>query len=203
MSESFSPLINELINALRCLPSVGPKSAQRMAFHLLQQHREEGKQLAHCLIESMDNIKHCSRCRILCETEVCKICDHPKRNHAMVCIVESPADVLAIEQMGHFRGVYFVLMGHLSPIDGIGPQELGLDILEARFAEAEIKEIILATNSTVEGQATAYYITEMADVYKITTSRIAQGIPIGGELEYVDSSTLAHAFMERKTIIKQ
>jgi recombination protein RecR len=200
MSTSFSPLIDELINALRCLPGVGPKSAQRAAFHLLQRNRQGAFHLAKALDRGMQQIQNCQECRTLCEMDVCHFCSNQKRDRSLLCIVESPADILAIEQTGHYRGMYFVLMGHLSPLDGIGPEELGLDKLNMRLAENEIKEIILATSATVEGQITAHYISQLAEELNIETSRLAQGISIGGELEYTDSSTLAHALRERRKV---
>lgn len=201
MTTSFSPLIDELINALRCLPGVGPKSAQRMALHVLQHNKEGGKNLSSTLADCLQQIRNCKHCRTLCETELCRFCNNPKRDHSLLCIVEAPHDILAIEQTGHFNGIYFVLMGNLSPLDGIGPNELGLGTLEQRFAEALIKEVVIATSATVEGQATAHYIADMAHKHNITASQLAQGVPLGGELDYIDSNTLAHAFNERKKII--
>ncbi|MGD8709978.1 MAG: recombination mediator RecR [Ectothiorhodospiraceae bacterium] len=195
---SFSPLLNELIEALRCLPGVGPKSAQRMSFQLLQRDRDGARRLARALTEAADRVGECRRCRILTELEVCTICDSERRDHSLMCIVENPADVTALDEATDYNGVYFVLQGRLSPLDGIGPSELGLDRLEARFAEGEIKEIILATNPTVEGEATAQYIGEMARERDIEVSRIAHGVPVGGELEYVDRGTLSHAFAGRR-----
>lgn len=197
---SFSPLIDQLIDALRCLPGVGPKTAQRMAFHLLQQNREKGQHLATTIQSAINNIGRCNHCHNFSETDICQLCSHPKREAALLCIVESPADVLAIEQTNIYRGHYFVLMGHLSPIDGIGPQELGLDKLRERLTNEEITEIILATNHTVEGEATAYYITEMVKPFKIKVSRLARGVPSGGELEYIDSRTLTEALNSRQTV---
>lgn len=194
---SGSPLINRLIESLRCLPSVGPKSAQRMAYHLLEHNRQGASQLAHDLLEAIEHIGHCEQCRTLSEKTVCDICNNQGRDQSVVCIVESPADVQAVEQVAGYRGVYFVLMGHLSPLDGIGPVELGLDILAKRLDTGTITELILATNPTVEGEATAHYIAEMAATRSIKATRIAHGVPIGGELEYVNSSTLSHAFHGR------
>ena len=168
-----------------------------MALHLLERDRQGGRRLAAILDESMKRIGRCKQCRTLTENELCPICSNPGRNRELLCIVESPSDVLAIEQSSAFRGYYFVLMGHISPLDGIGPEELGLDTLEKRFREKEIREIILATNPTVEGEVTAHYIGEMARASGIQTSRIAQGVPFGGELEYIDSQTLSHAFEGR------
>ncbi|HHZ88205.1 MAG TPA: recombination protein RecR [Chromatiaceae bacterium] len=195
-----SPLTTQLMDALRCLPGVGQKSAQRMAFHLLQRDRSGAHQLATALVTAADKVGNCSRCRTLSEYDVCEICASSKRDPALLCVIESPADVLAVEQATGFGGVYFVLMGHLSPLDGIGPDELGLDLLEQRLAEAEIKEIIIATNPTVEGEATAHYIGEMARAVGIHVTRIAHGVPLGGELEYIDSGTLAHAFSGRQEL---
>ncbi len=192
-----SPLIGRLIEALRCLPGVGPKSAQRMAFQLLERDRESARVLAHTLLEAMERIGHCSECRTLSEREVCELCGSSHRNRSQLCIVETPADQQAIEQATDYRGVYFVLMGHLSPLDGIGPLELGLDKLALRLDSGEIQEVILATNPTVEGEATAHYVAEMAQKRGVKATRIAHGIPIGSELEYVSSSTLSHAFSGR------
>lgn len=194
---SAKPLLDQLIDALRCLPGVGPKTAQRMAFHLLERDRDGGRALSAVLSDSMDKIGRCTRCRTLTESEVCDICNNPGRNAELLCVVENPSDVLAIEQSGAYRGYYFILMGHISPLDGIGPEELGLDQLEQRLREGEVKEIILATNPTVEGEVTAHYIGEMARAHQVNTSRIAHGVPFGGELEYIDSQTLSHAFAGR------
>ena len=196
----FSPLINRLIEDLRCLPGVGPKSAQRMAFHLLEHDREGAKRLASSLNEAVEHIGNCTQCRTLSETDICPLCANANRDNSLLCVVESPADVRAIEQATHFQGRYFVLMGHLSPLDGIGPAEIGLDQLENRLKEGNIKEVILATNPTVEGEATAHYISEIARSHNITSSRIAHGVPIGGELEYVDGGTLSHAFSGRRQL---
>ncbi len=197
MTPTFSPLIDELIERLRCLPGVGPKSAQRMAFHLLSRERDKGKQLSQSLAKSMEDIGYCERCRTFSENPLCQICLQKSRDPAVLCVVETPADVLAVEQGSHFRGYYFVLMGHLSPLDGIGPEDIGLDKLSLRLAQGEIKEMVLATNPTVEGDATAHYIANMAKNHGIRATRIAYGVPIGGELEYIDSNTLAHAFNGR------
>jgi len=201
MSVYFSPLINELIEALRCLPGVGPKSAQRMAMHLLQRNREGGLRLGHVLLEAMDQIGCCQQCRIYSESPICPICNSQARDNAVICIVESPADVLAIENTASFRGRYFVLHGHLSPIDGVGPEQLGLDQLVQLLQNNEdIKEIILATNPTVEGEATAHYIAELLRTLPVQVSRIAHGVPIGGELEFVDGGTLTRALAGRKVL---
>ncbi|HHJ34933.1 MAG TPA: recombination protein RecR [Gammaproteobacteria bacterium] len=194
----MSPLLQQLIDALKCLPGVGPKSAQRMAFYLLERDPEGARKLSGTLIEAVERIGHCSMCRTLSETEICEICHSSSRDPASLCVIETPADIFAIEHTAEFRGKYFVLMGHLSPLDGIGPAELGLGILETRLAEGEIKELILATNPTVEGEATAHYISEMALRHEILTTRIAHGVPLGGELEYIDAGTLAHAFSGRQ-----
>jgi len=195
-----SPLLNQLMAALRCLPGVGPKSAQRMALHLLERDRDGAGRLVEALRTALERIGHCRLCRDLSETEVCALCAHPGRDPALLCVIETPADVLAVEQSTGFQGRYFVLMGHLSPLDGIGPTELGLEALEARLDAGEIHEIILATNPTVEGEATAYYIAELARERGIHATRIAHGVPLGGELEYVDGGTLAHAFAGRREV---
>ena len=197
---SQQPLLFRLIDALCCLPGVGPKSAQRMAFYLLERDRSGARHLADMLITAVDKIGHCSRCRTLSESEICHHCANPKRDDSQLCVVESPAEVLAIEQAIDYRGLYFVLGGRLSPLDGIGPKEIGLDQLEKRLGEGAIKEIILATNPTVEGEATAHYIGEMARIKEIRATRIAHGVPLGGELEYVDGGTLSHAFMGRQDL---
>jgi recombination protein RecR len=191
-------LLKDLIESFKCLPSVGAKTAQRMAFHILEHDREAGKRLAEALSQAIENIGHCKRCRTLTEREICRICDNPSRQLDQLCIVESPSDVLAIEQATGFRGYYFVLMGKLSPLDGIGPEDLGLDLLEKRLEEGEIKELILATNSTVEGEVTAHYISGLAEKRGVKSTRIAHGVPVGGELDYVDSGTLSHAFDGRR-----
>lgn len=198
MSQSI--LLDELIDAFKCLPGVGNKSAQRMAFYLLERERAGGKRLADKLTLAMEQIDHCQQCRNFCETDICKICSNQQRHSHQICIVESPADVMAFEQAAIYSGYYFVLMGHLSPLDGIGPEELGLDKLKQRFADEHITEIILATNLTVEGEATAHYIQQLAEPHDIAVTRIAQGIPVGGELEYIDQMTLSQAFSDRKKI---
>ena len=195
-----SPLLNRLMTALRCLPGVGPKSAQRMALHLLERDRDGAQRLVEVLQAALDGIGRCRLCRDLSETELCALCANPRRDRSLLCVIETPADVLAVEQATGFQGVYFVLMGHLSPLDGIGPAELGLETLEARLAEGEVREIILATNPTVEGEATAYYIAELARERGIRATRIAHGVPLGGELESVDGGTLAHAFAGRRDV---
>lgn len=195
---SESPLIESLMQALRCLPGVGPKSSQRMAYHLLERDREGGRRLAAALQAAMDEIGHCRECRTLSESELCRHCASERRDRSVLCVVETPADVSAIEQSTAYRGLYFVLMGHLSPLDGIGPEQIGLDLLAKRLASGEVTEVILATDSTVEGEATAYYVAEMVRERGIRVTRIAQGIPLGGALEFVDSSTLAHALSVRQ-----
>ncbi|MCB1700086.1 MAG: recombination protein RecR [Pseudomonadales bacterium] len=196
----FSPSLQNLMDTLRCLPGVGPKSAQRMTLHLLERDREGATALAEALLQAVERVDHCSRCRNFTELEVCEICGDHKRDGTTICVVETPADVLAIEESGGFKGIYFVLMGHLSPIDGIGPAEIGLEKFHQRVVDERIKEVILATNPTVEGEATAYYLTDMLQSEGITVSRIAHGVPLGGELEYVDGSTLAHALSGRRTV---
>lgn len=193
-------LIGQLVDALRCLPGVGPKSAQRMAFHLLERNRPGGRHLAEKLLAAMDNVGHCALCRNFTEEELCRLCANQGRDQSQLCIVEMPTDVTAIEATTSYRGLYFVLMGHLSPLDGIGPDELGIEYLVQRFGAGEVKEIILATNPTVEGEATAGYIAELARSRGLRATRIACGIPMGGELEYSDSGTLAHALVGRRDL---
>lgn len=195
-----SPLIEQLVDALRALPGIGPKSAQRIAFNLLERNRSGARRLADSLTQAVERIGHCRHCRTLTELELCGVCAHPRRNRGLLCVVESPTDVHAIEHVATYDGLYFVLMGRLSPLDGIGPDDIGMAQLEARLAEGEVREIILATNSTVEGEATAHYIAELARAAGVRTTRIAQGIPLGGELEYTDGSTLAHALHGRREI---
>lgn len=196
----FSPLLEQLIEALRCLPGVGPKTAQRMALQLLTHGRNNGKRLAQLLQVAMERIGHCQSCRIFTEAALCDICAAKNRDQALLCIVENPIDVTAIEQTGTYRGKYFVLLGRLSPLDGIGPDQIGIGQLKATFAKGEAKEVILATNPTVEGEATAHYISELAKQHAIKVTRIAHGVPIGSELEYIDSSTIAHALAGREII---
>jgi len=193
-------LLDQLTHSFCCLPGVGPKSAQRMVFNLLEKNRSAGEQLGELLVRAMNEINHCKSCRTFTENTYCDLCQNPSRDESSLCIVESPSDILAIEQSMSFKGRYFVLMGHLSPIDGIGPNDLGLDDLLEKIQQREIEEVIIATNPTVEGEATAFYISEMLKEYKIRLSRIAHGVPLGGELEYVDSHTISHAFSGRKTI---
>ena len=195
-----SPLIQELIDAFRILPGVGPKSAQRMAYQILERNKEGGEKLAQTLSKAISEVGNCAMCRTLTEEIICHICHSAQRNITELCIVENPTDVAVIEQSGVFKGKYFVLMGHLSPIDGIGPNALGLDELELRLARKEITELIIATNPTVEGEATAFYIQQLADKLGVLTTRLAQGIPLGGELEYLDSGTLTQAFIARKKV---
>ncbi len=197
---AFSPLIEQLIDALRCFPGVGAKTAQRMAFHILERDRDKGLHLAETLKTAIKDIKHCSTCRTFSENNICQLCANPGRNEELLCIVETPADIIAIEQTGVYRGKYFVLMGHLSPLDGIGPEEIGMNQLRKRIQEKNLKEIILATNHTVEGEATAHYIRELANPFNLKISRIAHGVPLGGELEYVDSFTLAEAISGRLNV---
>jgi recombination protein RecR len=196
----YPPSLVRLIEALRCLPGVGPKSAQRMAFHLLEKDRNAASLLADALQKAVVGVGRCQRCRMFADADLCPICANSSRDHGALCVVESPADVAAIEQSGSYRGTYFVLMGHLSPLDGIGPDELGFAQLETLLAAGEVTEAILATNTTVEGDATAHVIAEIAARHKVKSSRIAHGVPIGGELEYVDGGTLAHALAGRRTL---
>lgn len=197
---SFSPLVAGLIDALKCLPGVGSKSAQRMAMSLLSKNRERGLKLAKSLEEALSSVGYCESCRNFSEISVCTLCTSPSRNQAELCIVETPIDLIAIEQMGHFKGRYFVLQGHLSPLDGIGPKELNLQQLEEKLANPDILEVILAINPTVEGQATCHYLIEMAKRQDKKVSQIAYGVPFGGELEWVDTTTLSHAFHTRKML---
>ena len=196
----FSPLIKQFIDALRILPGVGSKSAQRMAFYILERQRGGGQYLAEMLMQAISQVGHCERCRILCEQKVCLICANDYRDSSQLCVVQSPADVVAIEQAGGFKGYYFVLSGHLSPIDGMGPEEIGIAALIVRLACPSLSEVILATNSTVEGEATAYYIAQLVKAQGKRASRIAYGVSVGGELEYVDSLTLSRALVGRSMI---
>ena len=198
---SGSPLLTELIEALRCLPGVGAKTAQRMAFHVLERDRAGGMRLAERLAAAVERIGNCSRCRTFSEAAVCSMCASPVRDATLLCVVETPADQLAIEQATGYRGHYFVLLGRLSPLDGLGPKELGLDLLAARLAEGEVKELIVATNPTVEGEATAHMLSQLARGAGVRATRLAHGVPLGGELEYVDRGTLAHAFGGRQNLI--
>ena len=197
MSEIYSSLLRQLIEALKCLPGVGQKSAQRMAFHLLQRDSEGARSLAETLSIALDRIGNCERCRMLSEESLCAYCASERRDSAVLCVVETPADLFAIEQAGIYGGRYFVLMGHLSPIDGIGPTELGLDLLAQRLGEGGVEELVLATSVTVEGDATAHLLGQMARQHGVRASRIAYGVPVGGELEFIDSGTLSRAFKGR------
>lgn len=198
---ALSPLISRLIEALRCLPGVGPKSAQRMAFHLLERNREAARELAGVIEEAVAAVGRCESCRTLSEYALCPICASPRRDSHMLCVVETPADMAAIDASTGYQGMFFVLMGHLSPLDGIGPAELGLDRFERRLDDGGISEVILATSSTVEGEATAHYLAEAVRERGIRATRIAQGVPMGGELEFVDGGTLARAIMARREAI--
>ena len=198
---SQSDLLTQLIDALRCLPGVGQKSAQRMAYHVLERNREGGLRLAGVLQEAVQRISHCSLCRDFTEQEMCAICASGSRDAGLLCLVETPADRLVIEQATGYRGLYFILQGRLSPLDGIGPRELGLDKLATRLAQGEIRELIIATNPTVEGAATAHSLAQLARQLAVKPSRLAHGVPIGGELEYVDRGTLAHAFGSRTDMV--
>ncbi|NWN83753.1 MAG: recombination protein RecR [Halomonas sp.] len=194
---SFSPLIETLMESLRVLPGVGPKTAQRMAMHLLERDRDGGRRLSAVLDDALERVGYCRRCRTLTEDDVCTLCQSGRRDDGLLCVVESPADQLAIEEAGGYRGRYFVLHGHLSPLDGVGPEDLGLDHLEARVGDEGVEEVILATNPTVEGEATAHYISTQLTGHGVRLSRLAYGVPMGGELEYVDGGTLSRAFNGR------
>ncbi len=196
----FSPLIDELMSSLRCLPGVGPKSAQRMALYLLERDREGAERLAQGLLKAIEHVGRCQRCRTLTEQTLCGICTNTRRENSLLCVVETPVDVLAIEQSGTYQGKYFVLLGHLSPIDGIGPEDIGIDQLINLLHQEPITEVILATNPTVEGEATAFYISERAKHLSVIVSRIAHGVPLGGELEFIDGGTLSHAFASRRAL---
>ena len=197
---SYTPRLSRLIEALRRLPGVGPKSAQRMAFHLLDRDRQGAEYLSRTVSEALAGISRCPSCRMFCEDEQCRYCSPARRASGQLCVLESPADLMAIESSTQFRGRYFVLMGRLSPLDGIGPQELGLDTLARELASGEVQEMIIATNPTVEGEATAYYLAEMARAQQVKVTRIAHGVPMGGELEYVDGGTLLHALSGRQPV---
>ncbi|MBJ6981075.1 recombination mediator RecR [Luteimonas sp. MC1572] len=192
-----APLLEQLVEAFRVLPGVGPKTAQRMAYHVLERGRDGGRRLAAVLADAVERIGHCTRCRDFSEQPLCTTCSSAARDVQLLCAVESPADRLAIEQATGYRGLYFVLQGRLSPLDGIGPRELGLEQLAARLAEGEVQELIIATNPTVEGEATAHYLAQLARQHGVRPSRLAHGLPLGGELEYVDRGTLSHAFGSR------
>lgn len=196
-----SPLMSTLCQALQCLPGVGPKSAQRMVFYLLERDRDGGKNLAKALGAAMDKVKQCPLCRNLTELSLCTICADRTRNQTQICVVETPANVEAIEQTQIYCGLYFVLMGHLSPIDGVGPEEIGFPLFEQRLNDEEaIEEVILATNPTIEGEATAYYLAECIKKHNIKATRIAHGVPLGGDLEYVDGGTLSRALCDRGAV---
>ena len=195
---SFSPLLDALVESLSCLPGVGRKTAQRMALHLLEKERSSAARLAEDIQQALEKIDRCARCRNLAETELCRLCEDPERDRTTLCIVETPMDVVALEAAGSYRGLYFVLYGHLSPLDGIGPEELGLDDLEGLVVKEGIREVILATNLTIEGEATAHYLSDIVTPHGVSVSRIAQGVPTGGELEYVDGRTLSMAITQRK-----
>lgn len=196
----FSPLIQQLIQALRCLPGIGPRSAQRMALHLLERDRQKGLELGKILEKVLTQMGNCERCRTFSETALCDLCSNPARDESLLCVVETPADVMALEQTGIYRGLFFILMGHLSPLDGIGPEELGIHLFLERISNSEIKEIIIATNSTVEGEATAHYLSNILKAKNLKCSRIAHGVPVGGELGYLDGSTLMRALVARTLI---
>jgi len=195
---SSSPSLAELVNALKCLPGVGQKSAQRMALHLIERDQIGAKRIANATLTALDKVQHCNQCRNFSDTDLCEICGSQKRDATTLCIVETPADVLAIEASGAYQGLYYVLLGRLSPIDGIGPDQLGLDILEDHLNQGIVEEIILATSATVEGDITAQFVADIARKFSINTSRLARGIPLGGELEYVDSGTLSRALSGRQ-----
>lgn len=197
---SYSPMLIRLIDTLCCMPGVGRKSAQRIAFHLLERDRDGAELMAKALLDAVAGIGHCERCRMFSEHDLCNICSASGRDHSLVCVVESPADVVAVEDATGYRGHYFVMMGHLSPLDGIGPEELGLPLLERRLAGNEVLELIIATNPTVEGDATAHLLSDIASRHNVPASRIAHGVPLGGELEYVDGGTLSHAFFGRRML---
>ena len=194
----ISPLLDQLIETMQCLPGVGPKSAQRMVLYLLQRDRSSGKVLAKSLEEALENIEKCKRCQIFCENELCSICSNNKRDSKIICVVESVSDVFSIEKSNNFSGKYFILHGHLSPIDDVGPEELGMSKLFKIVRSGDISEMILATNSTLEGEATSNYIYEsLKDINSLKITKLAQGVPLGGELEYVDEGTIMHAFRGR------
>lgn len=196
----YGNVIDQLIDALRCLPGVGAKSAQRMALQLLERDRVAASHLSESIAEAVEKVGRCAECRTLTEHQICAICSNVRRSSGEICVVENPADLYAIEQAGGFQGKYFVLLGHLSPIDGIGPEQLGIDQLIERLQNTEVDEVILATNLTVEGEATAHFIADKAKALGVTVSRIAYGVPMGGELEYVDGGTLNVALQSRKAL---
>lgn len=192
-----APLLQQLIDALRCLPGVGAKSAQRMALHLLERDRDGARNLARTLVAASDRVGNCGQCRNLSEDALCSICRNSARDAGLLCIVEGPVDLIAVEQATGFRGLYFVLFGRLSPLDGLGPRELGMDLLQQRLAIGEVRELIIATNPTVEGEATAHYLAQLAAQAGVHATRLAHGVPLGSELEFIDRGTLAHAFGAR------
>ena len=192
--------LERLVEALRVLPGVGPRSAQRMAYHLLQHDRAGADQLAQALSNALETVRRCAKCNNFSEEEVCSLCRSPRRDAGLLCVVETPADLAMVEQTLAYSGMYFVLMGRLSPLDGVGPRDIGLDRLQARIADDEVREVILATNFTNEGEATAHYIAEMLRARGLKVSRIARGVPLGGELEYVDAGTISQALLERREI---
>jgi len=196
----YSPRLQRLIEALRRLPGVGPKSAQRMAFHLLDRDREAAQGLGLALTEALGGIGRCPQCRMFCEDEACRYCSEARAQHGQLCVVEGPADLMAIDGGTSYRGRYFVLMGRLSPLDGVGPEELGLPLLARQLDAGWVRELIIATNPTVEGEATAYYLAEMAKSRQLAVTRIAHGVPMGGELEYIDGGTLSHALSDRRAV---
>jgi recombination protein RecR len=197
---SSSPLLADLVEALRCLPGVGAKTAQRMAFHVLERDRTGARRLAERLAAAVERIGNCTRCRTFSEDTVCALCAGTSRDRSLLCVVETPVDQLAIEQATGYRGQYFVLLGRISPLDGLGPKELGLDLLAQRLAEGEVQELIVATNPTVEGEATAHMLAHLARTAGVRASRLAHGVPLGGELEFIDRGTLAHAFGGRQVL---
>ena len=197
---STSPLLTDLIEALRCLPGVGAKTAQRMAFHLLERDRAGARRLADRLVLAAEKVGNCRRCRGFSEHEICALCANDARDAHLLCVVETPVDQLAIEQATGYRGRYFVLLGRLSPLDGLGPKELGLDLLAQRLGDGEVQELIIATNPTVEGEATAHMLGQLARAASVRATRLAHGVPLGGELEFIDRGTLAHAFGGRQSL---
>ena len=200
MARTSSGLLDELVESLRCLPGVGPKSAQRMALHLLQRDRGGARRLGEALVEAMERVGHCERCRIFTDEALCRWCADPERDDAKLCVVENPADVLAIDRATDYDGRFFLLLGHLSPLDGIGPKDLGLDLLQTRLASGGIEELTLATSPTIEGQATARYITDLAAARDVAVTEIARGVPLGSELEFADGGTLSVAFAQRAPV---
>ena len=198
---SFSASFDHLVEALTCLPGVGAKTAQRMALQLLLKKQDKAQTLAQAISHALDTATRCKHCRNLSDAEVCLICANPRRDQSVLCVVEAPDDVLAIEQSTDYRGLYFVLMGHIAPLDGIGPEALGMDILDRRLAEGEISELVLATNSTMEGETTAYFLAELAAKHNVPATRLASGVPMGGELSYIDKGTLSLAFNTRQRYV--